>query len=136
MPSPSHRVLYNDELLRALLAALLPGGSVLSEHIDIRLRRRTVKSLACACKSFTGPALDILWQELPSLKPLRPLLVLAIADLRKFESEGGRETTSAAHQSHLRNYFRMRMRSRIVYAGEGKAESDGEARLFEVQRAA
>lgn len=83
LQSPAHRVLFNDELLRALIAALLPGGPSLSErHTDTRLCRRTVKNLACACKSFTGPALDLLWQELPSLRPLIPLLLLAIADLR------------------------------------------------------
>ena len=86
MQSPAHRALFNDDLLRVLLAALSPGDpSLLERSSGGDLRRRTLKNLACVCKSFTGPALDVLWEELPSWEPLIPLLSVVLANLRNNE---------------------------------------------------
>lgn len=36
--------------------------------------RKTLLSLALACKDFSGPALDVLWRDMPCIMPLLRLL--------------------------------------------------------------
>lgn len=58
-----HRCLYVDEIVLMIATNLnLPGN------------RRTLSRMALTCKTFHGPADEVLWEELPGLRPLLSLL--------------------------------------------------------------
>lgn len=56
-----HRCLLVDEILR-LIATHTVGS------------RGTLFNMALTCKTFHGPANDLLWEDLPGLRPLLSLL--------------------------------------------------------------
>lgn len=61
-----HRMLYVEEILREIFSNLLFRSLMLFSHSP----RRDALALATTCRAFKEPALDILWEELPSLAPL------------------------------------------------------------------
>ena len=58
-----HPCLQLDEML-SLIATLVGGND----------RTATLSKMALTCKRFNGPAVDALWEEIPGLLPLLPLL--------------------------------------------------------------
>ncbi|KAJ8592381.1 hypothetical protein M405DRAFT_931524 [Rhizopogon salebrosus TDB-379] len=58
------------------------------------LRKKTLLALAVTCKSFTGPALDLLWRELDSFAPLIRCLPPSLWKLDKLELQFQRAMTS------------------------------------------
>ena len=54
-----HPCLNVDEIFRILLCELVDSGA-----------KATAVSLACCCRSFEGPALDVLWRTQHQLLPL------------------------------------------------------------------
>jgi hypothetical protein len=67
LPYEMHHCLEIEELLRTVFQW------VYMDRIPLR-GRCTLVSLAESCRIFTDTALDILWQELPTLVPLLKLL--------------------------------------------------------------
>lgn len=55
-----HRCLNVDEILR-----------LVAENVA---ERHGLLDMALTCKTFHGPAIDTLWEDLPGLHPLLPLL--------------------------------------------------------------
>ncbi|EIW52859.1 uncharacterized protein TRAVEDRAFT_24247 [Trametes versicolor FP-101664 SS1] len=72
--SASHRVLGCPELLSLVLESFsvsdLLEDTVLNSKQDRRVHRATLASCARVCRTFTGQALDVLWNTLDHLLPL------------------------------------------------------------------
>ncbi|KAG2069536.1 hypothetical protein BDR04DRAFT_682074 [Suillus decipiens] len=62
LPRPSHRSEY--------LYALSEFQRVIDSLRQTIMGKKTLMALALTCKSFSGPALDLLWRDLPEFEPL------------------------------------------------------------------
>lgn len=72
--SPRDLVLSNYDLILSIFFSLAQA--------DYQLKRKFLLDLATVCKAFKEPALDILWEELPSYMPIIKLL----PDLHRLEN--------------------------------------------------
>jgi hypothetical protein len=69
--------------------------------VDRKLwRKKTLLALAVTCKSFTGPALDLLWRELDLFSPLIRCLPPSLWKLDKLELVS-KALTSAQEYTNL-----------------------------------
>jgi urate oxidase len=66
-----HRVFQTDDVLRNIMAFLLPSPT----DDDSPGLRTTLYNIALTCTSFTGPAIDALWFYMDNLTPLFELLL-------------------------------------------------------------
>jgi len=64
-------------------------------------RNKTLLALALTCKSFTGPALDLLWRELDGFDPLIRCLPPTLWKLERREARGVSELVSQT-LTHIR----------------------------------
>ena len=72
LPVSMHRCLSIHEIVRLIASELMPIRTTRITRITrtARARRATVVALACCCKSFEGPVLDVLWATQGGLMPL------------------------------------------------------------------
>ncbi|RPD58016.1 hypothetical protein L226DRAFT_614998 [Lentinus tigrinus ALCF2SS1-7] len=101
-PNPLHKVLYNSDLLHEIFSHLhLPKSDP-----EPSIEEATLASAAQVCKTFTDPALAVLWESLSTLLPLWLLL----EPLQLLEQESGpakyilTDEISAANWSRFRHY--------------------------------
>jgi hypothetical protein len=69
-------------------------------------RNKTLLALALTCKSFTGPALDLLWRELDGLDPLIRCLPPTLWKLERREAWGVSELVSQT-LAHILEYANL-----------------------------
>ncbi|KAF9043016.1 hypothetical protein BJ165DRAFT_1482261, partial [Panaeolus papilionaceus] len=68
-----HRVLQNPSLLREIFSNITPCPN------RVNTKRCSCRAAALTCRAFSGPALDVLWQDLDSFMPI----VLLIPRLKR-----------------------------------------------------
>ncbi|KAH9947398.1 hypothetical protein B0H21DRAFT_891348 [Amylocystis lapponica] len=85
VPGPQHRIFSIQEVLREIFQWLSPGQRADADDqrpskTSSRMRE-TLYRAALVCAAFQGPALDILWRDLDSVRPLSNIVDLYGSDI-------------------------------------------------------
>lgn len=123
MPSDSHRALDDYDIMWQIFRYFSPSAYMEGEELRLVGHRATLAKCARTSKSMSLPALDMLWQNLPSLYPLLAILedrpTRHTKDFLKEKSKTKRSTIKgSAHSSVVSGHSIERDHSRMTWLSQ------------------